>query len=45
VFEAAHLTGVDLYGGNRDLVGRTVISELALLPQRGRGPREADNDF
>jgi transcriptional regulator with XRE-family HTH domain len=45
VFEAAHLTGVDLYGGNRDLVGRMVNSELALLPARGRGPREADNDF
>ncbi len=45
VFEAAHLTGVDLYGGNRDQVRRTVTSELVLLPQRGRGPREADNDF
>lgn len=45
VFEAAHLTGVDLYGGNRDQVGRTVARELALLPQRGRGPQEADNDF
>jgi transcriptional regulator with XRE-family HTH domain len=45
VFEAAHLTGVDLYGGNRDQVGRMVTSDLALLPQRGRGRREADNDF
>ena len=45
VFEAAHLTGVNLYGENRDQVGRTVTRELALLPQRGRGPREADNDF
>lgn len=45
VFEAAHLAGVDLYGEHRDLVGRTVANELALLPQRGRAGREADNDF
>lgn len=45
VFEAAHLTGVELFGGQRDLVGRIVANELALLPQRGRGRREADNDF
>jgi transcriptional regulator with XRE-family HTH domain len=45
VFEAAHLAGVDLYGGHRDWVGLTVANELALLPQRGRARREADNDF
>lgn len=45
VFEAAHLTGVDLYGGHRDRAARIVANELALLPQRGRVRREAENDF
>jgi transcriptional regulator with XRE-family HTH domain len=45
VFEAAHLVGVELYGGNQELAGQVVRNQLALLPQRGRTKRKADNDF
>jgi len=45
VFEAAHLVGVELYGGRRELAGSIIANELALLPQRGRSQRAADNDF
>ncbi len=45
VFEAARLVGVELFGGNEDLVGQVVRNELALLPQRGRARRKASNDF
>lgn len=45
VFEAARLVGVELYGGHQELADRVVSNELALLPQRGRSRRRANNDF
>ena len=45
VFEAALIVGVDLYGDNSELAGSVARNELALLPQRGRTRRVADNDF
>ncbi len=45
VFEAARLTGVELYGDHRQLAGDVVRRELELLPRRGRTRRRADNDF
>jgi len=45
VFEAARIVEVELYGGRQELAGHVVGRELALLPQRGRTRRTADNDF
>ena len=45
VFEAARIVDVELYGGHQELAGHVVGRELALLPQRGRTRRTADNDF
>jgi len=45
VFEAARISGVELYGDNLELAGSVISRELALLPARGRTKRAADNDF
>lgn len=46
-FDAAALTGVPLFGDERDLVieRNRLESRLALLPSRVRKPRRVSNDF
>ena len=45
VIEAARIVGIDLYGDNAAQAKASAAELLALLPQRGRTRRVANNDF